>query len=53
MYLNRRIAVRVLTNQLAALSQTPADQLQAKKTVKILHALLSDKSAGANAGGPD
>jgi hypothetical protein len=53
LYLNHHQAVVALTDQLATLSKTPADQLQAKKTSKILHELLSDKSPGANAGGAD
>jgi hypothetical protein len=50
LYLTRRMAAAALTDQLTALSKAPADQLQAKKTSKMLHELLSEKSAGANTG---
>jgi len=47
MYLSRRTAVVALNDQLATLSKTPADQLQAKKTSKILRELLAPKSPAA------
>ena len=53
LYLNHHQAVLALTDQLSNLSKTPADQLQARKTTKVLHELLSDKSPGANPGGAD
>jgi len=53
MYLNRHTAVVALNDQLAALSKAPADQLQAKKTTRILHELLAAKSPGDNGGGAD
>jgi hypothetical protein len=53
LYLNHHQAAVALTDQLATLSQAPADQLQAKKTAKILHELLSDKSTDAHTGSSD
>jgi len=53
MYLSRRTAVVALNDQLATLSKTPADQLQAKKTSKILRELLAPKSPAATPGGAD
>ena len=46
-YLNRHLAATALTNQLATTSQAPTDH-QVKNAVRILHELLSDKSAGAS-----
>jgi hypothetical protein len=53
LYLNHQQATKALTDQLAALSKTPADQLQAKKTARILHELQAAKSPGDNPGGSD
>jgi cell wall-associated NlpC family hydrolase len=52
-FLNRRLAAVALSHQLATMSQAPAGQLDVRKAVKILHELLSDKSARADAGGSD
>jgi hypothetical protein len=53
LYLNHNQATKALTDQLAALSKTPADQLQAKKTTRILHELMAPKSPAATPAAAD
>jgi len=53
LYLNHHQATAALTDQLAALSKTPADQLQAKKTARILRELTAPKSSAATPAGAD
>jgi hypothetical protein len=53
LYLNHQQATKALTDQLAALSKTPADQLQAKKATRILHELMATKSPGATPAAAD
>jgi hypothetical protein len=47
-YLNRRLAARALSHQLASMPQGPAGQQQVRRATKILHELIS-----ADAGGSD
>jgi hypothetical protein len=53
LYLNHQQATKALTDQLAALSKTPADQLQAKKTTRILRELMATKSPAATPAAAD
>jgi hypothetical protein len=53
LYLNHNQATKALTDQLAALSKTSADQLQAKKTTRILHELMATKSPAATPAAAD
>ena len=52
-YLNRGLAARALSHQLATMPQGPAGQQEVRTAAKILHDLLSDKSGSADAAGSD